>query len=58
MEEVVSDNKGDNNEINDEEKEADCPYDTPPIDKEESVKYINIDRNKKYDEEKRGRMHI
>ena len=41
MEEGVSDRKDDNNEKNDEEKQSECPDDTPPIDIEEGVKDIN-----------------
>ena len=50
MEEGGSDRKYDKNEKYDEEKEAGRPDDTSPVDMEEGVKYINIDRNKKDDE--------
>ena len=37
MEKGVSERKNDKNEKNDEEKEAECPDDTPPDDMEEGV---------------------
>ena len=41
----MSDRKDDKNEKNYEEKEAEHPNDTSPVDMEEGLKDINDDRN-------------
>ena len=53
MEEGVSDRKYDKNEINDEEKEAECPYDNPKIDMEKGVSERKNDKNEKPRRKKR-----
>ena len=52
IEESVSNRNYDKNEKYDEEKEAECPYDTSPIKVEEGVSDRNDDKNEKYDEDK------
>ena len=47
MEEGVSDRKYDKNEKNDEEKEAEFPDDTSPVDIEEGLSDRKYDRNGK-----------
>ena len=53
MEEGVNDINDDNNEKYDYEKEAECPYDTSPIDTEKRVRNINDDKNEKMMRKKR-----
>ena len=52
MEEGANVRKYDKNEKNDEDKEAESPDDTSPVDTEEGVNDRKDDRNKKNDEEK------
>ena len=52
MEEGVNDIKYYNSEQNDEKKEAECPYETSPVDTEEGVNDRRYDKNEKNDEEK------
>ena len=47
MEEGTNDRKYDKNEKNDEEKEAECPQDTYPVDMEEGVSDRKEDKNEK-----------
>ena len=47
MEECVSDINDDKNEKNDEEKEAEFPDDTSPVDMEECVNGRKYERNEK-----------
>ena len=53
MEEGVGEKKDDKNERIDEEKEAACPYGTPPDDMEEGVVKKRMTRMKELTREKR-----
>ena len=52
MEEGLNDRKDDKNEIYDEVKGAECPYDTSPVDIEEGLNDRKDDKNEKNDEGK------
>ena len=58
MEEGVYDRKDDKNEKSDEEKEAECPYGTSPVDIEEVVSDRKHDKNKKMTREKKHNSHM
>ena len=47
MQEGLSDRNDDKNEKNYEEKEAECPDDTSPVEMEEGVNYRKDDKNEK-----------
>ena len=53
MEEGVSDRKDEKNKTIEDRKEAECPYDTPPVDLEEVVSDRKDDKNEKLIREKR-----
>ena len=53
MEAGVNDKNGDNNEKNDEENEAECPYYTYPVDMEKGVSNRNDDKSEKMMSKKR-----
>ena len=52
MQEGLSDRNDDKNEKNYEEKEAECPDDTSPVEMEEGVNDRRCEKDKKNDEEK------
>ena len=58
MEKGVNDRKYEKNEKNDEEKEAECPDDNPPVDIEETVSDIKDDKNEKNMRKNRQNSHM
>ena len=58
MEVGVSDRKDDKNEKNDEEKEAELPDDTTPVDMEEGVSERKDDNNERMIKKKRKNAHM